>query len=49
MIDPSKAVPDLRQLNAGELARLRVALAQELEQAEAYWLEVSEQLEELAA
>jgi ATP-binding cassette subfamily F protein 3 len=49
LIDPSKAAPDLRTLNAGELARRRAALAQELEQAEAYWLEISEQLEELAA
>nr|WP_294847179.1 ABC-F family ATP-binding cassette domain-containing protein [uncultured Sphingomonas sp.] len=49
MIDPSKAPRHLAAMNAGELSKRRAKLAEELERAEARWLEVSEQLEAAAA
>jgi ATP-binding cassette subfamily F protein 3 len=49
MFDPASAEPDLASLPMSELSRRRAKLAADLEEAEARWLEVSEQLEQLAA
>ena len=49
MFDPAGADPELASLPMSELSRRRAKLAAELEEAEARWLEVSEQLEQLAA
>ena len=49
MFDPAGAEPDLASLPMTELSRRRAKLAADLEEAEARWLEVSEQLERLAA
>jgi ATP-binding cassette subfamily F protein 3 len=49
MFDPSSAEPELRSLPMSELRQRRAKLAAALEQMEARWLEVSEQLEQLAA
>jgi ATP-binding cassette subfamily F protein 3 len=49
MFDPAAAEPALAALPIGELAQRRAAIAAELEAAEARWLEVSEQLETVAA
>ncbi len=48
MFDPANAAPDLGKLTMGELARRRAQLAEQLEQAEAAWLEASEALEQVA-
>jgi ATP-binding cassette subfamily F protein 3 len=45
LIDPASAPNDLAQLNMGELSRRRAAVADELEEAEAAWLDASEALE----
>ena len=49
MTDPAKAAREHAGQSMGELARRRAAAAAELEIAEAHWLDVSEQLEALAA
>src|SRR5512139_1208774 len=49
MFDPAGAEPELASLPMTELSRRRAELAADLEEAEARWLEVSEQLEQLAA
>jgi ATP-binding cassette subfamily F protein 3 len=49
MCDPSTAEAELAALPMTELSRRRALLTADLERAEAYWLEVSEQLERLAA
>jgi ATP-binding cassette subfamily F protein 3 len=49
MFDPAGAEPELASLPMTELSRRRAQLAAALEEAEARWLEVSEQLEQLAA
>jgi ATP-binding cassette subfamily F protein 3 len=49
MFDPAGADPKLAALPMSELSRRRAKLAAELEQAEARWLEASEQAEQLAA
>ena len=49
MFDPAGAEPTLASLPMSELSRRRAQAAAELEEAEAHWLEVSEQLEQLAA
>jgi ATP-binding cassette subfamily F protein 3 len=49
MFDPADAEPGLAALSKSELSRRRAEVAMELEEAEARWLEVSEQLEQLAA
>ena len=49
MFDPKTATPDLAALPMSELSRRRAALAAELAEAEARWLEASEQLERAAA
>ena len=49
MFDPASADPKLAGLPMSELARRRSKLAAELEQAEARWLEASEQADSLAA
>jgi ATP-binding cassette subfamily F protein 3 len=49
MFDPAAAEPELASLSMTELSRRRAETASELEVAEARWLEVSEQLEQLAA
>jgi ATP-binding cassette subfamily F protein 3 len=49
MFDPAGAEPDLASLPMTELSRRRAKVAADLEEAEALWLEVSEQLERLAA
>lgn len=49
MFDPAGAEPDLALLPMSELSRRRAKLGTELALAEARWLEVSEQLESLAA
>ena len=49
MFDPTAAEPHLATLPMSELAQRRAAIAAELEAAEARWLEVSEQLEKVAA
>ena len=45
LIDPASAPKDLAQLNMGELSRRRATVADELEEAEAAWLDASEALE----
>ncbi|WP_371432267.1 ABC-F family ATP-binding cassette domain-containing protein [Novosphingobium sp.] len=45
LIDPASAPNDLAQLNMGELSRRRATVADELEEAEAAWLNASEALE----
>jgi ATP-binding cassette subfamily F protein 3 len=45
MFDPSAAVPVLAKLKMSELAQRRAALTEELAEAEAAWLEASEQLD----
>ncbi|RKF20512.1 ABC transporter ATP-binding protein [Altericroceibacterium spongiae] len=47
LADPAKASGPLASLSIGELGQRRVALVAELEEQEARWLELSEQLEEL--
>jgi len=49
MSDPAAAEPDLTALPLAELGRRRAKAAAELQAAEARWLELSEQLEQLAA
>ena len=49
MADPAAAEPGLASLPMSELSRRRADVAAELEEAEARWLEISEQLEQLAA
>jgi len=49
MFDPASAAPEFASLPMTELRRRRAKLAAELKEAEARWLEVSEQLELLAA
>src|SRR4249919_171510 len=49
MFDPAGAEPDLASLPMAELSRRRAKVAADLEEAEAFWLEMSEQLERLAA
>jgi ATP-binding cassette subfamily F protein 3 len=49
MFDPAGAEPELASLPMTELSRRRAKLAADLEEAEARWLDVSEQLEQLAA
>ncbi|TIX49763.1 ABC-F family ATP-binding cassette domain-containing protein [Alteraurantiacibacter aquimixticola] len=48
LIDPAGASGEFARIPAGELARLRGEAGQELEAAEASWLELGEQLEALA-
>lgn len=45
MAEPGKAAKDLASLNMGELSRRRAVLADDLEAAEAAWLELSEAAE----
>ena len=45
MADPAKAPKDLAGLNMGELSRRRSATAEQLEEAEAAWLELGEAIE----
>ncbi len=49
LADPASASGELAALPIDELGKRRAALAQELEAAEARWMEVSEQLEQAAA
>ena len=49
MSDPAAAEPELSLLPMTELSRRRAKVAAELEEAEALWLEISEQLDQLAA
>jgi ATP-binding cassette subfamily F protein 3 len=49
MFDPGSAPSDLASLPMSELNRRRAKIAAELEAAEARWLELSEQLEKMAA
>ena len=49
MFDPTNAAKEFANLPMSELSRRRAQVAAELEVAEAKWLEVSEQLERLAA
>ena len=49
MADPAKAAREHAKLSMSELAKRRAAAGADLEAAEAHWLEVSEQLETLAA
>jgi len=49
MFDPAAAPPELAALTMGELAQRRARVADALAAAEARWLEVSEQLEQVAA
>ena len=49
MFDPDGADPELASMPMSELSRRRAEIAAELAEAEARWLEVSEQLESLAA
>ena len=49
MFDPAGAEPGLASLPMTELGRRRAKLAVDLEEAEARWLEASEQLDQLAA
>ncbi len=48
MFDPASAAPDLAKLTMGELSRRRAIQAEELENAEAAWLVLSERLEQAA-
>ncbi|MES2002509.1 MAG: ABC-F family ATP-binding cassette domain-containing protein [Pseudomonadota bacterium] len=49
LANPSAAAPELADLPMSELSRRRAQLAQQLAEAEAHWIEISEQLEQLAA
>jgi len=49
MADPAAAEPTLASLPISELSRRRAQAAADLEAAEARWLEISEQLDQLAA
>jgi ATP-binding cassette, subfamily F, member 3 len=49
MFDPTNAAKEFANLPMSELSRRRAQVAAELEAAEAKWLEVNEQLEQLAA
>jgi ATP-binding cassette subfamily F protein 3 len=49
MSDPAAAEPELSLLPMTELSRRRAKVAAELEEAEALWLEISEQLDQIAA
>jgi len=49
MSDPAAAEPEFASLPMTELSRRRATVAVELEEAEALWLEISEQLDQLAA
>ena len=49
MFDPASAPPELTKLPISELSRRRAKIAAELEEAEARWIEASEQLEKAAA
>jgi ATP-binding cassette subfamily F protein 3 len=49
MADPAAAKPEFASLPMTELSRRRATVAVELEEAEALWLEISEQLDQLAA
>ena len=49
MSDPAAAEPELALLPMTELSRRRAKVAVELEEAEALWLEISEQLDQIAA
>ena len=49
MSDPAAAEPALASLPVAELSRRRAKIAEELEEAEARWLEISEQLDQIAA
>ncbi len=49
MSDPAAAEPALASLPVAELSRRRAKVAEELAEAEARWLEISEQLDQLAA
>ncbi|WP_426267499.1 ABC-F family ATP-binding cassette domain-containing protein [Sphingomonas sp. LHG3443-2] len=49
MFDPSGAEPSLAKLSMGELSKRRAKVAAALEQAEAKWMELAEQLEREAA
>ena len=49
MFDPEGAEPELASLPISELGRRREKLAVELKEAEARWLQASEQLDSLAA
>ncbi|MEO7635084.1 MAG: ABC-F family ATP-binding cassette domain-containing protein, partial [Sphingomicrobium sp.] len=49
MFDPASATPELAALPISELSRRRARIAEQLQAAEARWLELSEQLEQIAA
>jgi ATP-binding cassette subfamily F protein 3 len=49
MFDPAGAAPELAALPVGELSRRRAEVAAQLHAAEARWLELAEQLEQMAA
>ncbi len=49
MFDPASAELELASLSMSELSRRRAKLAADLEELEARWLEVSQQLEQIAA
>ena len=49
MFDPSGADPSLAKLSMGELSKRRAKVAEALEQAEAKWMELAQQLEREAA
>jgi len=49
MFDPSKAAPALAKLTMGDLMRRRAEIVSALEDAEARWMEASEQLEQQLA
>jgi ATP-binding cassette subfamily F protein 3 len=49
MFDPAGAAPELAALPVGELSRRRAEVAAQLHAAEARWLELAEQLEQIAA
>jgi ATP-binding cassette subfamily F protein 3 len=49
LADPASATADLTRLTAGELARRRAVMVQELEAAERQWLDASESLEQQVA
>ena len=48
MTDPAKVSKDQAKLSMGDLMRRRAEAGSKLEEAEARWIEVSEQLETLA-
>ena len=49
MFDPASAPPELTKLPISELSRRRAKIAAQLEEAEARWIQASEQLEKAAA